>query len=437
MCQYMKAAVQKERGTHLASDISTARPASVGEVASTIGALFDEKGALGLMLVDVPALADIERRHGTEARSQVLGSLTALIRDVGRERLAEHDLVVSGEVGRSEVAVLFFRESRSAAFYRTEMPSFVQALYREMEQRGARTFYPYLRGTPTLQVGTSVMLRNPKFAVETQLRELLDDAREDGDLHRRTRQRKRRRKFTEMILDQKVFSVYEPIVDVHSRTVFGYEALARGPEGTELYSPGALFAAAEEYDLVYALDCLCRASGLEGAIEFPAGTKLFLNILPTSIHDPNFQTDRLIRTLERSRLSPSDVVFEISEQESIDNLAVFRELSDQYRRLGFQFALDDTGSGYAGLEELLELQPEFIKIDRSMVSGVDQDPARQNVLLALLSVAEKTGARVIGEGLDRLEELEMLGELGIHFGQGWLFGHPTPLRARVSDGGGS
>jgi EAL domain-containing protein (putative c-di-GMP-specific phosphodiesterase class I) len=175
---------------------------------------------------------------------------------------------------------------------------------------------------------------------------------------------------------------------------------------------------------------VCRESGLRGAIDFPAGTKLFLNIRPTTIHDPAFREDRLIETLERSKLSPSDVVFEISEQESIRSFGAFREMRDYYRNLGFQFALDDTGAGYAGLEEILEVEPDYIKIDRAMVSGVDQDPARQDVLAALLTLAEKMGAQVIGEGLDTLEELEMLERLGIRFGQGWLFGHPTPLRAR-------
>ncbi len=69
-------------------------------------------------------------------------------------------------------------------------------------------------------------------------------------------------------------------------------------------------------------------------------------------------------------------------------------------------------------------------MDRAFVSGVDEDPARQDLLASLLTLAEKMGSRVIGEGLDTLEELEMLEKLGIHYGQGWLFGHPTPLRAR-------
>ena len=81
---------------------------------------------------------------------------------------------------------------------------------------------------------------------------------------------------------------------------------------------------------------------------------------------------------------------------------------------------------------MIELSPEYVKIDRSMVAGVDRDSTKQNVLVALLTLAEQMGSRVIGEGLGRLEELEMLQQLGIHFGQGWLFGQPTPMSARAS-----
>jgi EAL domain-containing protein (putative c-di-GMP-specific phosphodiesterase class I) len=257
----------------------------------------------------------------------------------------------------------------------------------------------------------------------------MEEARRNHQLDEETARRAARHELLETILDHRVYSVYEPIVEVASRTVFGYEALARGPEGTSLHSPMALFTAAEKFELVFELDCVCRESGLRGAVDFPSGTKLFLNIRPTTIHDPSFREDRLIQTLEKRKLTPQDVVFEISEQESIRSFGAFREMCDYYRRLGFQFALDDTGSGYAGLEELLEIEPDYIKIDRSMVSGVDQDPARQDVLSALLQLADKMGSQVIGEGLDTLEELEMLGRLGIRFGQGWLFGRPTPLRA--------
>ena len=108
---------------------------------------------------------------------------------------------------------------------------------------------------------------------------------------------------------------------------------------------------------------------------------------------------------------------------------VFREARDAYGKLGFQFALDDTGAGYASLEAVPELAPEFIKIDRAFVHGIDVDPARQNMVRAFQAIASDTNAAIIGEGLDTLEELQTLSALGITYGQGWLFGKPSPLRA--------
>ena len=121
-------------------------------------------------------------------------------------------------------------------------------------------------------------------------------------------------------------------------------------------------------------------------------------------------------------------MFEISEQESIQNFEIFREVRDYYGNLGFQIALDDVGAGYSSLEAVIELRPEFIKVDRAFVKDIHEDPMRQELLRALLSVSRKIGSQIIGEGLSTLEELETLGDLDIPFGQGWLFGKPHPLR---------
>ena len=402
---------------------------TVSERFSELGERFERIGAVGLLVIAAPMLAEVERRHGDEARQHCLASLRERVAEIADERLRTDFVVCLAEPGCDEVMVLLFRKPGSAGFYRTEMPGFRQELSRGLETDGQQVFYPYLRGGVRLPVGMSVELRNPQFGLSTQLRRLIDEARRDCRFAIEEGRRETRNELLETILDHRIYSVYEPIVEVESRTVFGYEALARGPEGSRFHSPLALFSAAEEHELVFELDCVCRESGLRGAMDFPSGTKLFLNIRPTTIHDPSFREDRLIETLQRRQLAPTDVVFEISEQESIRSFAAFREMRDYYRSLGFQFALDDTGAGYAGLEELLEVEPDYIKIDRAMVSGVDQDPARQDVLTAVLQLADKMGAQVIGEGLDTIEELEMLGRLGIRFGQGWLFGHPTPLRA--------
>ena len=389
---------------------------------------FSEAGALGVLLLDASCLSEVERAYGHEALQSSMAALGALVRDTSQEVLGGDDIVAAGEIGRSEVLVFLARPAGDSSFFERELPALALWIGDRLERQGHRVAYPYLRRIPQLTSGIAMALWNPKLSAASQIRAAVEEARADAALERRILERGERRSLQKLIITGNVRSVYEPIVDAKTLTVFGYEALARGPEGTELAAPLALFALADRENLLFELDCLCRRAALEGAVDFPAGTKLFLNIRPTAIHDPGFQADALTRTLDECGLSPSDVVFEISEQESIENFDVFREARDFYGNLGFQFALDDTGTGYASLQSLVELSPEFIKIDRSLVHGIDQDEPRQALLHAFQTVADRVSARIIGEGLDTLEELDMLKELGIPFGQGWLFGKPTPLR---------
>ena len=401
----------------------------LGRAFPRIAERFSSRGSLGLIAIDASSLSQIEVDYGEEASRRAMASLGTLIESVVADRLGHDELVVLGETGRFEVLVMLFRSHQSGGFYRYEIPRFVRSLGEAFERHGQRVVYPYSRETPIFGVGYAASVRNPHFGSGTQIRTALEEAREDAGLHARLESRRRRRDLMGLVMAGEITSVYEPIVDVATKTVFGYEALARGPQGTDFHAPLALFHAAENEGMVYELDCLCRKSGLEGAVGLPAGTKLFLNVRPTTIHDPSFQPEALIHTLQECGLAPSDLVFEISEQESIRNFDVFREVRDDYGKLGFQFALDDTGAGYASLQSVIELEPDFIKVDRAFITGIDTDPARQTLLRALHSVADGIGARIIGEGLDTLEELDTIGSLGIPFVQGWLFGKPTPLRA--------
>ena len=413
-------------------ELLQSRPAilpRLGEVLAPVVQRFGTQPVLGVVLVDASPLGVIELENGHEVRDAVLANLGSVVRAVAGEMLGEDDFVVAGEIGRLEVAVLAFRGEDERSFYRGDLLDFARTLERTLESRSSQIVRPYARKEPVFGVGVGAIVRNPLLGADTQLRGVLDEARRDAALSSGVELRTRRRDFMSVLLGGRVSSVYEPIVSVENRTVYGYEALARGPEGTRFHSPMALFGAAEQEGLVFELDCLCRQSGLAGAEELPEGTNLFLNVRPTTIHDPKFRPDSVTRTLERTRLRPQDVVFEISEQESIVNFDSFREIRDEYRSLGFRFALDDTGAGYASLQAVLHLEPEFIKVDRAFVAGLDTDRGKQTMLRAFQDVAESMGSQIIGEGLDRLEELEMLAELGIAFGQGWLFGKPTPLRA--------
>ncbi len=412
-----------------ASARSGSGAAALGEVLPVVGQRFSEEGALGLLLVDASGLAGVEGRYGGEALRRALSNLANVVTEVTAASLRGSDAVVTGELGRTELVVLLFRLKDEVGFHSKELPELRRLLVDGIARRGQRVAYPHLKESLRVSIGIAAALRNPTISAETQIRAALEEARSDADLEARIESRRERQQLFELLCRGEIRSVYEPIVECRSRTVFGYEALARGPEGSPFYSPASLFPAAEAYDLMFQLDCLCRRSGLAGARDLPEGTKLFLNVRPTTIHDPSFRAEALTGTLGELALRPSDVVFEISEQESIGNFEIFREVRDSYKKLGFQIALDDMGAGYQSLEALMELSPEFVKVDKAFVQGIDTDPARQELVRALRTVAQRIGARIIGEGLDTLEELETLAELGIDFGQGWLFGKPQPLSA--------
>jgi EAL domain-containing protein (putative c-di-GMP-specific phosphodiesterase class I) len=403
--------------------------APISAVADQVGAALARAGALAVLIADAQALDPIERRYGSEAHAGALAELARILAGACDEVVPGRAVFARGEIGRGDVVALIPCAAVEGELFSKGLPAIEQAVRVRMMRQGARAVYPYLRELPPIPIGRAYAMRNPLIAVLTQIRDAVEAARADALLNQRIAGRARRRQLEEIIVHQRVHSVYEPIVDAKSLTVFGYEALVRGPEGTPFASPLHLFQVADEEGLLFELDCLCRKAAVAGATGFPEGAKLFLNIRPSSFHDPSFQLDALTATLARCGLAPSDLVFEISEQESIENYEIFRDARDRYRKLGFQFALDDTGAGYASLEAVAELTPEFIKVDRVFVRGIDQDPVRQRVLQALQGLARDLGARIIGEGLDTLEELRMLDALGIPFGQGWLFGKPSPLRA--------
>jgi EAL domain-containing protein (putative c-di-GMP-specific phosphodiesterase class I) len=393
-----------------------------------IGDALARDGAVGVVLVDAAPLERIERSYGVKAHCRASDMLRRLVHEACETDLLEQDLVLGGSAGPDELAIVFFRPRRDDRFYRERLPEIAERLRERVAANGHQIVYPYDRDAPLLPIGHATVFFNPGLGAERQILAAFGQARRDAELNGAIARRERHKVFQDLVLAEDVAILYEPIVNITTREVLGHEALVRGPWKTELHAPSRLFQLAEETGLVFELDCLCRRTALRGARGLQPGTKLFLNCLPTAIHDPAFRGEALKRTLEELELRPEDMVFEISERESIDNFAIFREARDHYKALGFQIALDDTGVAYGSLESVMELSPDFIKVDMSLVRGIDTDPPRQELLRALHAVAGKLGGQIIAEGIETSEELETLQRLGIPYGQGYLFGRAAPLR---------
>ncbi|KAA9000984.1 EAL domain-containing protein [Paenibacillus spiritus] len=220
-------------------------------------------------------------------------------------------------------------------------------------------------------------------------------------------------------------SYLQPIVD-RDGAAFGYEFLLRPLPGGSPFQPYELFEAARRSGFHSFLDRAARISAIEaGTRQVPKGLKRFINFLPSSIYNPKYCLTHTFAAIERLDQDPRDFVFEVVESERITDITHLASIFAEYRRHGIGVALDDVGAGFSTIEVLQRLQPDFVKIDRGLVSFCDADYAKQAAIREIAAQAHAYGGTVLAEGIERREEFECCLGLGAELGQGYLFGRPV------------
>ncbi len=225
------------------------------------------------------------------------------------------------------------------------------------------------------------------------------------------------------IEDRRFHAVFQPIVEFSSGLVVGFEALTRFDDGER---PDHHFAAAAEVDMGADLEIACARGALSAAVHLPPEAWVSLNFSPSVV--TRSDVTALISTTTRP------IAVEITEHARIDDYDEIRRTiaTNQQCRL----FVDDAGAGYAGLHHILELLPDVVKLDISLVRDIDHDPARQALVSGMRHFADLTGTLLLGEGVETVEEAETLRSLGVDYGQGFLFGRPAPATSFVTTPGG-
>lgn len=218
--------------------------------------------------------------------------------------------------------------------------------------------------------------------------------------------------------------VFQPIVDLARGVVCGYEGLSRFPGPPELGGPEGWFAAAAWHGYAGRIEAQALARILDHRRELPVNAFLSVNLSPGALRAPE------VREVLRGFGELSGVVFEITEQTPVEDYAALDEILDELRARGAMIAVDDTGAGYASLSHLLALRPQFVKLDRKLVSGVDRDASRAAAVAAIGAFAGELDAWLVAEGVETGAELDRLLELSVPLVQGYFLGRPD---ARMQD----
>lgn len=231
--------------------------------------------------------------------------------------------------------------------------------------------------------------------------------------------------FYKIIQEEKIYPVYQPVVSLKNGEIIGYEALTRiSLEQTDIETE-EFFHIAEDEGCLWKVEEMCRFRSLKESKNKEQGKKLFLNVDPNVIKDPMFRKGITRAYLKEFGLYPEDIVFEITERNSIDDQDTFQNIIQHYKAQNFEIAIDDFGNGYAGLNRICSLEPQYIKIDREIVSGIQADSIKKSLVESMVSFCKKSNIKLIAEGIETEEELYTLIGMGVDFGQGFYLKRPA------------
>ena len=227
-----------------------------------------------------------------------------------------------------------------------------------------------------------------------------------------------------LMASRALHTVFQPIFDLTQGRHFACEALIRGPADSALHTADALFTAAAEADCTHELEWLAVETALTEFAAQQSSLRLFVNMSIGCLHASRQRFTDVRRQLLRLGVAPSRIVVEITENESVTDYADLQELLREVRRMGIQIAMDDMGEGFSNLRMWSDVRPEFVKIDRHFISGIDSDALKLHFVRAMHEIADACGSALIAEGVETAEQLSVLRRLGINYLQGFGIARP-------------
>jgi EAL domain-containing protein (putative c-di-GMP-specific phosphodiesterase class I) len=211
---------------------------------------------------------------------------------------------------------------------------------------------------------------------------------------------------------------FQPIVSWETRSLYGYEALVRSSEPT-LPHPGALIDAGERLGKLKLLGRTIRAAAAKAFERAPDNALLFVNLHPHDLND-----DAILDPDGPLTKLADRVVLEITERAAVADGQDVRDRVAALRSLGYRIAIDDLGAGYAGLTAFAQLEPEVVKLDMSLVRDVHTQSTKRKLIRSMTELCHDMGRIVVAEGIECVEERDVLAKLGCEMMQGYLFAKP-------------
>jgi EAL domain-containing protein (putative c-di-GMP-specific phosphodiesterase class I) len=378
---------------------------------------------LGLLSVTVLQRGGQERPAAWQAYEAMTREISRFLGDYSRDKMRRNDRLIGPSSSGNAFVLLLDRPRDGRRFGFEEIRRVQHRIRRALQGYLSSRFPREISEALSCYVGGSMIVPEPSVRLERIVYRALDQAFADALRAKRRESRRHLVQLERILRAEAVRSVYQPVVDLIDRKTIGYEALTRVPPG-RFDRIDLLFKTAQDHDVLWNLERLCRRRALEGLPRIESDQLLFLNIEPDSIHDPQLGDLGFEGLLDDAGLRAEQVVLEVTEHSAVQDFGTFRRSLNRFRQRGFRVAMDDVGSGYAGLQAIAELAPNFIKVDMTLVRDIHTNTIKRELIATIRRFADSTGIKLIAEGVETHDELRSLLDVGVRCAQGFLFARP-------------
>ncbi len=388
--------------------------------------MLDDRKAIGVLHLEIDHLTLVESLYGWQVFERVLSRVSSEMTDaLGAELPGGTLLSLSGVAGDRFIAFV-----PHGADGEDIDGSYLAELSQELTGRLEAAFEgeSFVGLSPRLEfrVGHALLSQNPFYRFERRVYAAIEEARARSEQRERARELAWGDELQQIIRKAAVDTVFQPVVDLQSGEVLGYEAFSRGPKNSPLETPRAMFAMSNRIGVSCDLDSICRDAALRASADVAEPGKIFLNVLPENVDELGGKGSKLLALLHALSLDAGDVVLEFSERAAEEDPDAFISKLGHLKEIGFQVALDDVGTGFASQAILESVRPDYLKLDVSLVRNINDNLIKQELLHSLIRIAGRIDAAVIAEGIETEEEVATLLEAGTRYGQGYLFALPAP-----------
>jgi len=390
-----------------------------------ISNILRDNSTLGMILIDVQSLEKIQTQHNDVLNYSLITTFKDFFATFKGTQVRNEDIMTLNIKGGNSYYIFLARPRIKKFFEIDDYENLSQRLQYEIDNNLFTNIFPLIKKTFSVKVGYSVCFYNPDVNI-TNILEILIKTAQSISTYREIKEEMRKKElFYRLIIEENATILYQPIINLNTHKIIGYESFTHGPKNTIFEIPCCLFNFAKEQGLLHDLDWLCKKNSIEKARDINKEFKLFIKSVPLSIHQSSIRMGFMHNLLKEYNIEAQNIVLEISDKNTIINAIAYRKFSELYKGMSKAVVINDSWSDI-DIRELLNINISYIKISMDIIRNIDVDPEKRERIKIIQNISKSNKAQIIADGLHNKKELKTLLDLNIEYGQGYLIAHPGP-----------